>query len=43
MFRVFKIDLVGKRIMVDIKLDLFKKIFEVFVLNIFKVNRFEFI
>ena len=43
MLRVSKTDLVGKRTMADTKLDLSKKTFEVFALNTFKVNRFEFI
>ena len=43
MLRVSKTDIVGKRTMADTKLDLSKKTFEVFALNTFKVNRFEFI
>ena len=43
MVRVSKMELVGKRIMADTKLDLTKKTFEVFALNTYKVNKFEFI
>ena len=43
MLRVSKMELVGKRVMADTKIDLSKKTFEVFALNNFKVNRFEFI
>ena len=43
MVRVSKMELVGKRVMADTKLDLTKKIFEVFALNTFKVNKFELI
>ena len=40
---VSKTDMFGKIAMADTKLDLSKKTFEVFALNTFKVNRFEFI
>lgn len=43
MLRISKIDLVGKRTMADTKLDLSKKTFEIFALNTYKINRFEFI
>ena len=43
MVRVSKMELVGKRVMADTKLDLTKKTFEVFALNTFKVNKFELI
>ena len=43
MVRVSKMELVGKRVMADTKLDLTKKTFEVFALNTYKVNKFEFI
>ena len=43
MLRVSKMELVGKRVMADTKIDLSKKTFEVFALNTFKVNRFELI
>ena len=43
MLRVSKMELVGKRVMADTKIDLSKKTFEVFALNNFKVNRFELI
>ncbi|WP_335992884.1 TonB-dependent receptor [Fusobacterium polymorphum] len=43
MVRVSKMELVGKKVMADTKLDLTKKTFEVFALNTYKVNKFEFI
>ena len=43
MLRVSKMELVGKRVMADTKLDLSKKTFEVYALNTFKVNKFELI
>ena len=43
MVRVSKMELVGRRVMADTKLDLTKKTFEVFTLNTYKVNKFEFI
>ena len=43
MLRISKTDIVGKLTMVDTKLDLSKKTFDIFALNTFKFNRFEFI
>ncbi|MGP1430664.1 MAG: TonB-dependent receptor, partial [Fusobacterium sp.] len=43
MLRISKTDIVGKLTMVDTKLDLSKKTFDIFALNTYKVNRFEFI
>lgn len=42
MIRISKRDVIGKRPMMDTKLDLSKKTFEVFALNTYKVNDFEF-
>ena len=43
MLRVSKMELVGKRVMADTKIDLSKKTFEVFALNTYKINRVELI
>ncbi|WP_338947141.1 TonB-dependent receptor [Fusobacterium canifelinum] len=43
MIRASKMELVGKRVMADTKLDLSKKTFEVFALNTYKINKFELI
>ncbi|WP_147367096.1 TonB-dependent receptor [Fusobacterium canifelinum] len=43
MLRVSKMELVGKRVLADTKLDLSKKTFEVFALNTYKISKFELI
>ena len=43
MLRVSKMELVGKRVMADTKIDLSKKTFEVFALNTYKISRVELI
>ena len=43
MLRVSKMELVGKRVLADTKLDLSKKTFEVFALNTYKINKVELI
>ena len=43
MLRVSKMELVGKRVLANTKLDLSKKTFEVFALNTYKISKFELI